>query len=68
MRWVPGCMECPCEVVRDAFISYFSGVKNPEAEKQMPPTAADYVWLPFRFDGDMPILDWRDEWSPDDFE
>jgi len=29
---------------------------------------ADYVWLPFRFDGDMPILDWRDEWSPDDFE
>jgi len=29
---------------------------------------ADYVWLPFRFDGDYPILEWRDEWSPDDFD
>ena len=74
-RWVPDCMECPYEIVRDAFISYFSGVKNPEAEKRMAAyrhsgqtQIADYVWLPFRFDGDMPILDWRDEWSPDDFE
>ena len=74
-RWVPDCMECPYEVVRDAFISYFSGMKNPEAEKRMAAyrhsgqtQIADYVWLPFRFDGDMPILDWRDEWSPNDFE
>jgi hypothetical protein len=28
---------------------------------------ADYVWLPIRFDGDAPVIDWRDEWSPDEF-
>jgi hypothetical protein len=27
-----------------------------------------YVWLPFRFDGDVPSLDWRDEWSIDEFD
>ncbi len=27
-----------------------------------------YVWLPFRFDGDVPTLEWRDEWSVDEFE
>ena len=27
---------------------------------------ADYVWLPFRFDGDMAYLDWHDEWCVDD--
>ncbi|WP_311259007.1 hypothetical protein [Microbacterium sp. WCS2018Hpa-9] len=29
---------------------------------------ADYVWLPIRFDGDRPIIDWREEWSPDEYE
>ncbi|TFV99861.1 family 43 glycosylhydrolase [Leifsonia flava] len=29
---------------------------------------ADYVWLPIRFDGSHPIIDWRDEWSVDEFE
>ena len=28
---------------------------------------ADYVWLPIRFDGDIPRIEWVDEWSPDDF-
>ena len=28
---------------------------------------ADYVWLPFRFDGEMAYLDWRDEWRIEDF-
>ena len=23
---------------------------------------ADYVWLPVRFDGEKPLIDWRDEW------
>jgi hypothetical protein len=30
-------------------------------------SAAGYVWLPFRFDGDVLRLDWRDEWSIDEF-
>ncbi len=29
---------------------------------------ADYVWLPIRFEGDVAHLDWRDEWSLDEFE
>jgi hypothetical protein len=29
---------------------------------------ATHVWLPFRFEGEMPRLEWRDEWSPDDYE
>jgi hypothetical protein len=31
-------------------------------------SVSTYVWLPFRFDGDVPVLDWRDEWSLDEFE
>jgi hypothetical protein len=29
---------------------------------------SDYVWLPICFDGDIPHIDWLDEWSVDDFE
>lgn len=29
---------------------------------------ADYVWLPIRFDGDVPVIDWRDEWRIEDYE
>ncbi len=29
---------------------------------------ADYVWLPFRFDGEMGYLDWRDEWRVEEFD
>ena len=31
-------------------------------------SVSTYVWLPFRFDGDVPTLDWRDEWSIDEFD
>jgi len=27
-----------------------------------------YVWLPIRFNGDRPYIDWRSEWSLDEFE
>lgn len=29
---------------------------------------ADYVWLPIHFEGEMPIIDWLDQWSLDDYE
>lgn len=29
---------------------------------------ANYVWLPFRFDGEMAYLDWTDEWRIEDYE
>lgn len=28
---------------------------------------ARYVWLPIRFDGDRALIDWRDEWSLNEF-
>jgi Glycosyl hydrolases family 43 len=27
-----------------------------------------YVWLPIRFDGARPVIEWRDEWSLDEFD
>jgi hypothetical protein len=29
---------------------------------------ADYVWLPIRFEDSRPFIDWRDEWSLDEFD
>ena len=29
---------------------------------------SQYVWLPFRFDGEMAYLDWHDEWRIEDYE
>lgn len=29
---------------------------------------ADYVWLPLRFEGEKVLIDWNEEWSPDDYE
>jgi hypothetical protein len=28
---------------------------------------SDHVWLPIRFDGDIPVIDWLDEWRVEDF-
>ena len=27
---------------------------------------AEYVWLPMRFEGEMPVIDWHDEWTVDE--
>lgn len=29
---------------------------------------SDYVWLPIRFEGDKPVIDWQDEWRIEDYE
>jgi len=39
-----------------------------DLEGQIEPSKARYVWLPIRFDGDRPYIEWRDEWSLDEFE
>lgn len=31
------------------------------------PTNSGYIWLPVEFEGDQPIIQWRDAWSPLDF-
>jgi hypothetical protein len=27
-----------------------------------------HVWLPIRFDADRPFIEWRDQWSLDEFD
>ena len=39
-----------------------------EAQNLNHTAIADYVWLPFRFDGKMAYLDWKDEWRIEDYE
>jgi hypothetical protein len=29
---------------------------------------ADYVWLPIRFEGERPVIEWRDGWHPEEFD
>jgi beta-xylosidase len=29
---------------------------------------ANYTWLPIRFEGDRPFVEWRDEWSVEEYE
>ncbi len=41
--------------------------KRDAVESQVEPSKARYVWLPVKFVEDRPYLDWRDEWSLDEF-
>lgn len=70
-RWLPGYMDLEYQTYADAFEARFA----PDCGKnaQMPDcventSIADYVWLPLRFEGEMVYLDWRDEWSLDEYE
>ncbi|NUT49390.1 MAG: family 43 glycosylhydrolase [Saccharothrix sp.] len=69
-RWLP---DVPAEVSRrapESFRRLFAGVPvESDAEfagTDFDTSAADYVWLPIRFDGDLPVLDWHDEWRIED--
>lgn len=83
-RWAPQEMEVPYETYAKFFDTIFDEeldreekekiMKNlmqkstwiPDREKNT--SIADYVWLPFRFDGEMAYLDWKDEWRIEDYE
>ena len=73
-RWLPDC-KYAYEEYRAAFERRFiKGEKPlPEEEKFFADAAAntslsDYVWLPIRFEGEKPVVEWRDEWKIEDFE
>ena len=74
-RWAPGEMNLQYQDYKQNFEAIF----NPDADQsRLKPTGhsdqalntslADYVWLPFRFDGDMAYLDWKDEWRIEEYE
>jgi hypothetical protein len=60
---------------RDEIFTELFGAAHPDSEtiaREMgganETRIADYVWLPIRFEGDMAYIDWKDEWSLDDYE
>ena len=80
-RWAPALMHLRYQDYGEWFRLRFAEERTPEEEARMaelqkllpPDSAMDtskarYVWLPFRFEGEMGILDWRDQWSLDEFE
>lgn len=75
-RWVPDHMEWEYDQYRRWFESRFcpewEGRLDFDPDKftpdmQMNTSCATYVWLPFRFDGEMGYLDWRDTWRLEEF-
>ncbi|MBN2047333.1 MAG: family 43 glycosylhydrolase, partial [Anaerolineaceae bacterium] len=40
---------------------------KPEKENNSNTAFANYVWLPIRFEGEMPIIDWKSEWRIEDY-
>ena len=75
-RWIPDHMEYDYEVYK----YYLEQHHNPDYDgpwidgeqfgegSERNTSIADYVWLPFRFDGEMAYLDWKDKWQLEDYE
>lgn len=70
-RWLPRYLDHG-DRARQAFIEHFAPGKDGDEPMEefadVDTTIADYVWLPIRFDGDRPSIEWLDEWRIEDFE
>ena len=73
-RWLPSC-QYKYEEYKKAFERRFiRGEKPlPSEEKFFADVAAntsiaDYVWLPIRFEGEKPVIEWRDEWKVGEYK
>lgn len=74
-RWIPDHLEYDYEEYKLIYEAKF----NPNytgklvsrerfgRDRERNTSIASYVWLPFRFDGEMAYLDWLDEWRIEDF-
>ena len=73
-RWLPEAMDRQYPIYREMFEKLFSGRADEfdfsrMGEPVVENTAiADYVWLPIRFDGEMPVIEWKDSWKWEDYE
>lgn len=78
-RWLPLEMDKKYAEYSKEFEMIFSK-EGPEFEfdpvkaeeegwgKKQNTSIADYVWLPIRFDGEKVFIDWKEEWSIEDYE
>jgi hypothetical protein len=69
-RWLPQVSESDSDQT-EAFYRFFSAKDSGDSDASLTlPEAdtsiADYVWLPIRFDGDIPVIEWHDEWRIED--
>ncbi|WP_238173610.1 hypothetical protein [Kribbella speibonae] len=71
-RWLPHLSETDSDQTQafhDDFAARAAGrlyttLTLPEADTSL----ATYVWLPLRFDGDIPTIEWRDTWRINDVD
>lgn len=77
-RWLPEAMQLEYEEYAKYYEAKFRPDFDPEEKRRIEESfgmkkpventrIADYVWLPLRFDGEMPYIDWKDEWRIEDF-
>jgi hypothetical protein len=71
-RWLPD-YTANSSAAMEAFRVHFAQEQGGDAEPMDELTDIDiskagYVWLPLVFEGSQVFIDWRDEWSIDDFE
>ncbi|MER7540413.1 family 43 glycosylhydrolase [Streptomyces sp. NPDC097704] len=70
-RWLPHLSAELSQQAPDLFRRLFAGEPadpgHPLAAVEENTSMADYVWLPFRFEGRTPVLDWHDEWRVEDY-
>lgn len=76
-RWAPEWMNLEYDKYRRLFEKRFIPESSVELDfdpAEIPVDSglstrdARYVWLPIRFDGEMGIIDWHDQWRIEDFE
>ena len=75
-RWQPAYQHLAYEDYAELYQSWFDPEMDktiPERKKHIPEdgkantSMSDYVWLPIRFEGDKPVIDWKDEWRIEDY-
>jgi hypothetical protein len=71
-RWLPHYLESSDRAIAE-FERHFApdqdGHRRPIEElTTVDVSQADYVWLPLRFDGDIPRIEWESEWRVEDFD
>lgn len=78
-RWLPEMMDLKYEIYSELYENAFNPEKKSEEnlkkmveyqgdERHRHTAIADYVWLPIRFNGEKPYIEWQDKWTLDDFE
>lgn len=75
-RWVPDHLEYKYEEYSCMYEAMFNPDYNGSRidktkfgdDAKRNTSISDYVWLPFRFDGEMAYLDWKDEWRIEDYK